>query len=68
MTTNRNDLFPTTRRMSDAAVHARQLASRRVTVTTRRVPTAVRFATPKRLVTLPRNRNSLSLPTVTRIY
>jgi hypothetical protein len=45
--------YPTTKGMTDAAVHARQLASRRVTVTTRRVPTAVRFATPKAMVTDP---------------
>jgi len=51
MTTTNNNLYPTTKGMSDRDVSDRQSASRRVTVTTRRVPTAVRFATPKRLVT-----------------
>lgn len=46
-----NDLYPTTKGMTNREVSDRQSASRRVTVTTRRVPTAVRFATPKRLVT-----------------
>jgi hypothetical protein len=48
---NRNDLFLTTYRMTDAAVAARQLASRRVTVLLRRVPTHERLNTARRLVT-----------------
>jgi hypothetical protein len=49
--TARNDLFPTTANMTDADVHRRQLNSRRVTVTARRVPTHLRLNTPRRLVT-----------------
>lgn len=37
--------------LTDYAIHQRQLASRRVTVTARRIPNLVRLNTARRLVT-----------------